>query len=273
MPRSLSEINRSEMPKSVVFSLLVRWPRFFPLLQQHCVGHDEWRMRPVDKGDSRPIELKCADQKLMASANLHIRRDLERSSASFVKTYGAECPKNEIDVVAVIPCKVAIGFELKWKSRTSKIEQQLKNERACLQLLARYYMCPFTSMVAVLPTKIHLDEADAVMTLADVAELIDSMRREHPDFFLEAASQEFEATKHIGGWETVPNVESLLSRADRSKGDEWVGYIDGLEDLRSRTLAEIRGRQSWKIALKKGHDRNWYPLQDVAQIIRKKLGP
>lgn len=268
--KTLLEISRSEMPKSVLLGYLLQKPGFLARLRQNGVWGERWLMRPVTGGDACELDLPLDSANVMAAANFHVRRDLGAAELSFVEQYGGGTPKNEIDVVAVIEDTIAIGFELKWKSRIGPIGAQLSQERECLALLAQYYGCRFSSMVAVLPAARQVSEADAVVTLAGIHKIIGEFVHETSDPLMKLAEQEFAATKPNEPWEFVADVESLLARSDVSSGDECVGYEKGLPHLKGCSISEIKKRPSWKIS-KRAPDRSWFRLDEVAGVIRQKL--
>jgi hypothetical protein len=267
--KTLSDISRSEMPKSVLLSFLLERAGFLAKLRQSATFQNKWLMRPISEGAPHVFDLSLDSVKIMTTANFHIRRDLGASESSFVEEHGLGTPKNEIDVVAVIENKIAIGFELKWNSRIGSINIQLSQERECLKLLARYYCCDYISNVAVLPIARVITEADAIITYADLHKVLVAMN-DQTDLFMRLAEREFARMKPSEPWEFVTDVETLLARSDASLGGECVGYEKGLPHLKACSISELENRPSWKIA-RRLPDTSWFPLGEVAEVIREKL--
>ena len=273
----LIEISRSEMPKSVVLANILSHRCHLEGLRAHCCP--DWKMRPLDGGGSIDLNLGAPNTQFMVTALFHVRRDFKMRCHAFMERYKVYCPNNEIDIVVVLPEVVAIGLELKWKSRIAGLKKQLQKERSCLRLIASYYNCPNVSLAAILPHQREIEEADAVVVLGDAAEFLDRLHQGNPDdWYIKLASEEFRVTgttrdSGASTWRTYESIEELLA-LDRAKdGDAsnmWVGYIDGLDDLRSKTVAQMRQRPHWKVAGIQ-LSPNWYPLRDVANIVQGTL--
>jgi hypothetical protein len=176
-----------------------------------------------------------------------------------------------------------LGLELKWEGGLAGLRKQLKKERLCLCLIASYYNCPYISLAAILPRQQKLDEVDAVIALADVSEFLDRLSAEHPDeWYLKRASEEFLVTRRVQPtasridqdlWQ-IKSLEEMLSLAagqdSPTAANKWVGYIDGMDDLRGRTAVQLRQRPHWKIADSR-LSKNWYPLSAIATAVREAL--
>jgi len=138
-PKSLIEINRSEMCKSVVLAHVLGHRRYLEDFRDRCCP--TWKMQEVDGDHYIGLQLGTLQDPPMTTALFHAWRDIENRDPDFIKNYRANCPKREIDVVIIIPNLVTIGIEIKWEGGLSGLKTQLQEERTCLRLIASYYNC------------------------------------------------------------------------------------------------------------------------------------
>jgi hypothetical protein len=287
----LLEINRSEAPKSVALSYLLRKADlvrcFFRLPEV-----SKWTKRATG-GDAATgtTSLGPIEGPFEATALFHTVRDLAATNPDFLNLLSSnrpdnlpELPRNEIDVL--FACKnLLIGFELKWLTAMSGIEKQLQSERECLTIMAKFMNVGYTSLVVIAPdTQTLPNLADGGLSWQELDLFAKNMVLRFPESDVaKLVADEFGAATSLlqvpsrQPW-TFLSLEQLRAAALSSEaGSRLVGYEQGLDHLRQLTPEQIRKRskQKWRVAdrLERNMERrNWHPLPVVVAIIQEILG-
>lgn len=261
--------NRSEAPTSVVLALLLSQPSFGRRLLQELAASSPWKMWLRSNGKFALQRFDVAEDEIEANALVFPFRDVQSDSGEPPSSLW----RGEIDVVAIVPGHIVIGFELKVLSTTSGLSTQMADQVAGLSLLAEIYNCPYLAQVALTPSVVDLHPRINCLTfhqLFDAIENLGASNVSHSDILAIAARQvrfviDLIEPRQNAPWCYVPLEDLLKVEQNPENNMMWVGVIEGMENL------QIATRTRWKVANKK-IGRNWYPISVVTGRIRMKMG-
>ena len=261
--------NRSEAPTSVVLAILFNRPNLGrPLLRNLAVEHS-WKMWPRSKDESHAEELTIPDIKMEASALVFPFRDTTING----KLQPRPEWRGEIDLVVYQPSHVVIGIELKVLSSASALGTQMNDQVAGLKHLANIFHCPFLAQVALSPSHPGLKPHINCLTFSQLSDALNKLATSEGEGsdLMSAVEEQINLVKDLLEpqspiqWDHVPLEQLLHIDPQQSDAHQWVGVMEGLENLKLTT------RVRWKVARQK-LGKNWYPLAEVTNRIRLQMG-
>ena len=272
--QALSSYNRSEAPSSVALSMVLGEPSLGRTLIQALSGPRAWTMWDWNTDQNVGHPLTLSDAGLEATALFFPFRDI----ASDDPVHSDDPWMGELDVVAIVPGHLVIGFELKVLSTTGKLTEQMNKQVAGLKLLATVYNCRFLAQVALAPAfPSSLPARINRLSYIELKQVIEEVRSDsvHETGLLSLLARQVDhvlmLTKHSKqnsalyadisiGYVTLDELRSIGN--DTNPDYRWVGVLEGIDDL------HLWSRPRWKVA-KERPGNNWYPLLDVVARIEQ----